>query len=822
MRVDQVEPKAAPTQPTRTVSVPEALQIAVEHHQTGQLALAETIYRQILGVEANHSDALHLLGVIAYQVGQYELSIEYINQAVALSLPNPLFLCNLGNSYKALGQPEQAISSYLEALHTDPNFDVAAFSLGVVFTEQGDHAEAIINYSRAITLNPAYAAAHYNLGCTLDELGQLEEALASYSKSVSIDPCLADAHYNMAAIFQHQGRLQEAEASYGKAIMFKENFLKAYSNLGFVLKDQGKLNEAVGCYHKLLSFKPDAADVYNNLGIVLQEQGKFDEATVNYHRALLINPSFAEAHYNLGGTLQHQFKWEEAIASYRQALSFKPDYADAHYSLGHLLQELCEQDKAILSYHRALSINPDYAEARWALTMSQLPSIYSEGQDPRAYRGAFLRQLNELDDWFVSGRIDDGFKAVGNSPFYLAYQEEDNLPLLSSYGALCHRLMQHWQQNQVYQSATTAANGRIKIGIVSHHVHDHSVWHALVKGWLRHLDQNRFELHVIYLGSTQDSETALAQSLVPVFIMGKRSLAMWAEAILAQHLEILIYPEIGMDPMTAKLANLRLAPLQIAAWGHPETTALPTIDYFLSADDFEPDDAQSHYMESLVKLPHLGCCYAESDSVLDDPCLDWLGIKGDSPLLLCPGAPFKYAPQHDWVFPEIARCLGRCNLLFFTHSVRKMSEALQQRLKTAFSSAGLNYDDYVTFIPWQPRPVFYGLMKRADVYLDTIGFSGFNTAMQAVECGLPIVTREGRFMRGRFASGILKRMGLSELIAVSEDDYIVSAVRLVRDKKYRQSIVERMMQSRHTLFDDCIPIRALEEFLVVQCRSIPS
>jgi predicted O-linked N-acetylglucosamine transferase (SPINDLY family) len=90
--------------------------------------------------------------------------------------------------------------------------------------------------------------------------------------------------------------------------------------------------------------------------------------------------------------------------------------------------------------------------------------------------------------------------------------------------------------------------------------------------------------------------------------------------------------------------------------------------------------------------------------------------------------------------------------------------------RAGLSQAGLNFTDYGVFIPWQPRPSFYGLMKRATVFLDTIGFSGFNTAMQAVDCGLPIVTREGRFMRGRLASGILKRIGLHELIAASDDD----------------------------------------------------
>jgi predicted O-linked N-acetylglucosamine transferase (SPINDLY family) len=107
-------------------------------------------------------------------------------------------------------------------------------------------------------------------------------------------------------------------------------------------------------------------------------------------------------------------------------------------------------------------------------------------------------------------------------------------------------------------------------------------------------------------------------------------------------------------------------------------------------------------------------------------------------------------------------------------------------------------------------------MKRADLYLDTIGFSGFNTAMQAVGSGLPIVTREGRFMRGRLASGLLKQMGLSELVAQSEEEYVATAARLVRDAEYGRQIRARIEVARASLREDIAPIRTLEDFLFNQ------
>src|SRR6266699_2669297 len=267
-----------------------------------------------------------------------------------------------------------------------------------------------------------------------------------------------------------------------------------------------------------------------------------------------------------------------------------------------------------------------------------------------------------------------------------------------------------------------------------------------------------------------------------------------------------------MDPMSIKLASLRLAPVQVATWGHPETTGLPTIDYYLSAEELEPPNARENYTEQLITLPNLGCFYRPWGSEATRPDLGKLGIDPRSPLFICPGMPFKYAPQHDWVFAEIARRLSRCQFIFFIPEVSNLVGILRRRLEGVFTQYGLNIDEHVVFIPWLNGPAFDGLLDRADVFLDTIGFSGFNTAMQAVERGIPIVTREGRFLRGRLASGILRRMGLQELIAASEEDYVSLAVKLIRDGEYRERTRKRIEADRHVLFEDIAPIRALESF----------
>jgi len=680
------------------------------------------------------------------------------------------------------GRLSEAEAAYSEVLAVDPeNIDALHF-LGVIAYQRGEHRRAEELISRALSREPSNAPAYNNLGNALGAQGKLDAAMVCYERALALQPEYADALVNLGAAFRAKGELDKAVQCYQRALSLAPDVPMAHFNLGNVLRDEGRLDEAIPCYRKAISLKPD----------------------------------FPEGHAGLGDSLKSEGRLDEAIACYRKALALKPDFPEAHFHLGDALREQDRFSEALGHYQKALSLKPEYAEARWFLAMSQIPAVYEADADPGRHRAAFSRELEALERWFDTTRIAEGFQAVGvHQPFYLAYQEENNRDLLKRYGNLCTRLMSEWFARQGFaaSAAKREPDRVIRIGIVSKNFRNHSVWNAIVRGWFERLDRKRVSLHAFYLGFDQDRETLFAQARASHFAQGGRGLRQWVEAIIGQQLDVLIYPEIGMDPKTVPLASLRLAPVQIATWGHPETTGLPTIDYYLSAKDLEPPDAQENYTEELVTLPHLGCFYKSPQVVAVEPDLGKLGIDPASPLLLCSGVPFKYAPQHDWIFTEIARRLGRCRFIFFTHQTRNLSEKLRRRLETVFAQSRLKLDDFVTFIPWQNWPEFHGLLKRADVFLDTIGFSGFNTAMQAVECGLPIVTREGRFLRGRLASGILRRMGLQELVAGSEEDYIALALKLVQDGEYRERIRERIEADRHILFEDLAPIRALEDFL---------
>jgi predicted O-linked N-acetylglucosamine transferase (SPINDLY family)/lipoprotein NlpI len=749
--------------------------------RSGRLDQARERFRAAVAAAPNHAKAHLNLGIALEALGDAMAAERSFERAHELEPGNVYAGYNLGKALFQRGELARAESLLCAALACKPDFPEAHVLLASLFEARGDATAAVESLETAVALRAGYGGALRNLGLLHARLHRWSDAARLLEQAVSVDATDAVAQFWLGNARVRLQSPDEAEQAFRRATTLRPELAQAWSNLGNLLNDRGQRDEAVRCLETALRQDPQSADAHVGLGNVHASSGRLEEAAVRYRRALALDPRLADAQVNLANVLKDQGLRREALEHYQAALA----------------------------------LAPESAEARWALAMCHVPALREAHEALPAIRAGFDAELASLDRWFDERRSPSGWKAVGVAqPFWLAYQEESNRELLQRYGQLCARLMAPWQAEHAPRPGTRPTRSPLRVGVVSQFFRDHSVWNAIVKGWFQEIDGARFALQAFCLDPYQDAETRYARSRAARFEQGHAGLRQWAAAILDAQPDVLIYPEIGMDPMCAKLASMRLAPVQAASWGHPETTGLPTMDYYLSARDFEPEDAQDHYVERLVTLPHLGCFVQPDRLDPAPPYLAGLGVEPGVPLLICPGTPFKYAPEHDRALVGIARRLGRCRLLFFEYRTRALSAALRARLAAAFALAGLDFERCVQFLPWQSRAAFHGLLRQADVFLDSIGFSGFNTALQAVECGLPIVTREGRFLRGRLASGILKRIGLPDLVAADEEQYVALAVRLARDSAYSRDIRARLVAGRQVLYRDSTAIRALEDFLV--------
>jgi tetratricopeptide (TPR) repeat protein len=349
-RTSNAAPGSASALPGKFDPNEQNIQRAMEFHNAGDLSSAENIYNQVLQTEPNHPIALHLLGVIAYQVGKHEIAVELIGKAVTVQPNYAVAHCNLGN---ALGQ-------------------------------LGKWNEAIACYQRALSLESNNIEAHYNMGNAHQELGELDAAIMCYQTVLRINPRLAEAHNNLGAALQDQGRFDESIPCFEQALSNNPNFVDAYNNLGNVYRGKNDLDEAARCYNAAISIHPDYFIALNNLGIVLGAQGKFDEAISNYHKSINANPDYAEAWNNFGLAVkvylflnghsnEAQLYCDNGLSSAAQASrhfmmyqyylkTFKPHEADEVYSQA-MMALPPKQDEEV-----AVDQTPDKRE-----TSSQVP-----------------------------------------------------------------------------------------------------------------------------------------------------------------------------------------------------------------------------------------------------------------------------------------------------------------------------------------------------------------------------------------------------------------------------------------------------------------
>jgi protein O-GlcNAc transferase len=729
------------------------------------------------------------------------------------------------------GHLDEAAKVYLAILAESPQDFDATHLLGVIALQQErfDAAQRLIH--TALSINPNDAAAMGNLGTSYLREGKLEPALRWFELALELQPDSSIALINAATALHKLARYGDAMPLLRKAHAAEPNSYTVCNLLGACLIKQGEVREAADVFETASRLRPDVAESWANLAVALSATGQTARARECADKAVSLGPNSSTARGALAAAQFDQGRVADALETYRQGIALGDPSAQMLTAYANALLASGLQDEAVVQLQRAGKLDEKNLTIRWASAIAQLKAVCKSESEVTTSRSNFSTSMNELKAWYQrTAGILEPFNAVGvNQPFFLAYQPFNNRELLSRYGELCTTLMATLPipaddpGKRAAASTGSSADGRkLRIGFASAHISDHSVWNAIAKGWVCNIDQTKFEIHLFHLQNTADLETDNAKRAVFHFEDRPSSLPAWVEAIKDSNLDVLIYPEIGMDPLTLQLAALRLAPLQAATWGHPETTGLPTMDLYISADALEPPNAAENYSEKLLRLPNLGV-YVEPLSPANlPPRLRSLNLPRNEPLLLCPGAPFKYSPLYDDVWVEIARRLKRKflrwrsggRLVFFRSRSEAMDLILESRLRTAFENAGVEFDTHVSLIPSLDRSRFFGLMRKSALMLDTLGFSGFNTALQAIECDLPVLAFEGDFMRGRLASAIMRQLDLPELVATTKQDFIQKSIELAQDAGARSKLRRKIIERRHVLFRDLSPVRALERHLI--------
>ena len=717
----------------------------------GARVIAEKIVRE---ADSRDAAAAHLvLSGCAKRAGDIAHAKHHVAAALALDARSALAHYANAELVEQDGDPRAAIESLEEAVRLAPRFVAAHQLLGILYGERGDTQRAIDAFSQVVTLDPRNARGYNNLGNALRALERMDEARAAFERAVALKPDYELAIANVAVSWRDAGDVLRAEALLKEALARKRG-------------------------------KPPLRALVVALAGLLRERGELDDAVPLYERAIAMAPS------------QSAGEW---------------------YNLGRVFAERDELSRACDAYARSHALDRNDLRGAIASRLS-LPMIHADAaelaQSRERYAEGLARLNAEVDDLVAGLAPTDVLDGLRWTNFFLAYQGGNDRALQASYAQFARRAIELRAPQWLEPPPARPSRARLRIGFASSFFHVGTAGRYF-RSWVTELDRRRFEVFVYHLYPGQDDIAREVRARADRFVEfgGSRARpSVIAPVIRDDALDVLVYPELGMDHTSFGLAALRLAPRQLAGWGHPVTTGHATIDAFVSCDAMEPSDADSHYVERLLRLPGIGTSYRRL-AIPERVDRARFNLPGDRTLLLCPQSLFKVHPDNDALFARVLAANPRATLVLFDGRHPRVTDRFMTRITRAFDAHGVSASERMIVLPPAPHEDYLRINLACDLMLDTLHWSGGNTSLDALACGLPVVTLPGRYMRGRQSAAMLPLAGASELIATDADDYVRIASRAIDEVPWRHSLAATIRDGAGALFDTRAPLDAFAALL---------
>jgi len=591
-------------------------------------------------------------------------------------------------------------------------------------------------------------------------------------------PKNADAMHLLGLARHRLGHPKEGIALLEKAISLNARNSSYHSNLGLIYSGRGDRERAIACWEQALALRPDEPTLLVMLGEAWTQQRNSKKAERYYREAIALAPDNVKAHAGLGMTLEIQGRIEEAGASFRRALELEPNE-------GLRL--------------RAETLLPVVAETKEALEAAH-----------QLFEQALARF--ESEDLVIA----DPYREVGRMlSFLLAYHGKNDRDIQMRLAKLFVRAAPSlsYVAPHCRPGASKRPGARVRVGFVSRFFYNHTVG-RLMQGMIRKLSREHFSVTVFQLPRKTDETSAYIGKYADKAVTLPGEIAAARETIAREELDALVLSGVGMDPFIYFLSFARMAPVQCVTWGHPVTTGVPTMDYFISCRDMEVDGAQDHYSETLVVLDKPSIYYARPRVDLSLASRERFGLDRDAHLYICPQTMIKFHPDFDPLLAEILRRDEKGELVLIEANHTYWHDSLEARFRRVMPDVA----NRVRWIAHQKWSDFLRLIAVADVMLDTLHFGGGQTTLEAMAVGTPVVTLPGTLRRNRISFAYLNKIGVDECIARDADDYVRIALKLGTDPAYRARVKAKIEARSGALFEDEGAVRELEAFLLRAVR----
>jgi predicted O-linked N-acetylglucosamine transferase (SPINDLY family) len=392
----------------------------------------------------------------------------------------------------------------------------------------------------------------------------------------------------------------------------------------------------------------------------------------------------------------------------------------------------------------------------------------------------------------------------GHYPFFLAYQGCNDRDVMLQLAALHTPAIVAPRQKE-----TSAGDSRPRIGFISRCFRHHTVG-ELMRGIIANLSRELFHVTVFSIGGHKDETSELIRKSADRFVEVSGSVIPGREAVASAPVDLLFYTDIGMDSVTYSLAFSRIAPVQCTTWGHPCTTGIASMDYYLSSELFEAEDGDEHYTEKLVRLKSIPAFCYRPELPAKMKRRSEFGFSDSQHIYACPQSLFKLRPDFDQLVAGILRRDPQGQVIFVDGHQPDWKYSLRERYATTIPDVA----NRIHFLPRMSHDDFLALNACCDVLIDPIHFNGGNTSYKALALGTPIVTLPMRLLRGRMTYALYKKMNMMDCVAATAEEYVDIAVRLGSDRDYRELIRRRILEANHVLYEDHGVVRELEQFFL--------
>ncbi len=702
----------------------------------------------------------------------------------------------------------------MSAAGTDP-----ALQTGLRAFAEGDYALALEQADVALAATPQSvdalslrANALLKLERWRDAVGALESLIVQKPHQPQLRRLLGLCWLRTGNACKSAGDNAAAVDAYQRSIRADPLSQDARHNLGTLLLRLERFADSLPCLAAVVAAEPGNEEAALDLARVELATGA-EQAAVTRLVELARRSVRDEVVEAAAGSLLDAGRIDESLAAtLRMADSTTPNLDGLLHQAKRLRDDAAmASSKTLLD---ALARRPLDPAARLRVDLHAslgLPAVYSSNDAIAVARAHLARGIDYLASEYPPSRIAQ----IGPDPqtllwdnFYLAYQGRNDRDLQHAFGTwYCAAL-----GAMVPAIPVARRHGqRRRIAMISGRFHRCTVG-MYFAAWIEYLASHDWEVILVHVGAYRDDWTEHLARRAHGEVTLTGAFADRARRLREVDADLALYPELGMDSSVLGLAALRLAPVQVCAWGHPSTTGLPTIDAFLSCADMEPVDAAAHYTETLQLLPGLGTRYPPPPIPVPASRAS-LGLPENRRLYLVPQSLFKLHPDNDAVLADIVENDTNALLVLFAGSGRAATDSVRTRLMSALRGVVMQPEKHLLFLAQRTREEYLRVNLACDVMVDSLHWSGGNTSLDALHAGLPVVTYPGALMRGRQSAAMLAAVDCAELIADSPRGLAALCVEIANDPQRRAGLGTRIRGALPRLTGSDEPLAALSDAL---------